>query len=387
MTNLETALARFPGETVGRMLTAQGTRSSLLGNEGEPPRQSASVRQAWLREMERTQLAGWFQPFAQAEAVPALNTHAGPRPEASRLSAAAPRAASAFPVAYRQLLQPQAGPYERHATEGFPNAAAKATQQELGSGETVRTKAPESAYSRTNAPHEETEAHPGQDHRTEAPHIHPAGAALEPQDGWAKGGKALHSAASKVDPLAHSAGSESRPVPAGVAPSAPPEITPPPMADHPTAAFAAPFEAETVVAAPLRPDGGIPRQQGAGSAAPASRGTARLAAPETQQAPGTRVHAQWSAAGVELWLGMDGAASQVGFQAAALVPSLQRSLREQGQRLVRVVCNGQVVFDGDSPISHLLPATPRFADIVAAPPFAGPSRTNLFSSIFQKGNS
>ncbi|MDA8456962.1 hypothetical protein M4R22_19565 [Acidovorax sp. GBBC 3334] len=401
MTNLEAAMARFQGEAAGRMPTTQGSRSSLPGNEGEPSRQPAAVRQAWLREMERTQLAGWFQPFAQTEAVPAPNTHAVPRAAASRLSAAAPRAVSSFPVAHRQLLQPRAGLYERQTHEALPNAAAKAAQQEPGGGEALRGEALGSAHSRASGMRENVEASPGRANRTAVPNSSHASAASDPQgfvksrseqDGWLKGSNVLDSAASPSDPLAHSPASKSHPVPAGSVLLIPTGITSSPMAGHPTlvadamAAFAASDDPDAAVAAPLRPDGGVPRQQGAAFSASASRANARLPASEKQPAPGTRVHAQWSAAGVELWLGMDGTASQVGFQSAALVPSLQRSLREQGQRLMRVVCNGQVVFDCESPVSHQLPTTPRFADVVAAPPFAGLSRTDLFSSIFQKGN-
>lgn len=91
-------------------------------------------------------------------------------------------------------------------------------------------------------------------------------------------------------------------------------------------------------------------------------------------ATGTRVHAQWTDAGALLWLGMDGSASQVGFQAAAIVPSLQRALREQGQRLVRVVCNGRVVFDAGMQTT---------TDFIAFPARSGGLS---FSSIFQKGH-
>jgi hypothetical protein len=95
---------------------------------------------------------------------------------------------------------------------------------------------------------------------------------------------------------------------------------------------------------------------------------------QSGNASGTRVYAQWTEAGALLWLGMDGSASQVGFQAAAIVPSLQRALREQGQRLVRVVCNGRVVFDaGMQAATDFVAFSPRSAGL-------------SFSSIFQKGH-
>lgn len=123
-----------------------------------------------------------------------------------------------------------------------------------------------------------------------------------------------------------------------------------------------------------------PAEAGGGPAdpAPALERQARSmgAAPHMQagNASGTRVYAQWTEAGALLWLGMDGSASQVGFQAAAIVPSLQRALREQGQRLVRVVCNGRVVFDaGMQAATDLIEFSPRSAGL-------------SFSSIFQKGH-
>ena len=61
--------------------------------------------------------------------------------------------------------------------------------------------------------------------------------------------------------------------------------------------------------------------------------------------PATRLHTQWNAEGLSLWIGMDGTARQVELQAQTIVATLQRTLKSQGQRLSRVVCNGTVVFD------------------------------------------
>ncbi|MBF9266302.1 hypothetical protein, partial [Paracidovorax cattleyae] len=115
---------------------------------------------------------------------------------------------------------------------------------------------------------------------------------------------------------------------------------------------------------------------------------ARALPAEAQRHAGMRVHAQWSDAGAQLWLGMDGTADQVGFQAAAVVPSLERALREQGQRLVRVVCNGRVVFDAFAPASRQTTGPSRFTDVfsTAAQRIAPRARNVFSSSIFQEGN-
>lgn len=61
--------------------------------------------------------------------------------------------------------------------------------------------------------------------------------------------------------------------------------------------------------------------------------------------PATRLHTQWSSEGLMLWIGLDGTARQVELQAQSIVNTLMRTLSSQGQRLSRVVCNGTVVFD------------------------------------------
>ncbi len=65
----------------------------------------------------------------------------------------------------------------------------------------------------------------------------------------------------------------------------------------------------------------------------------------TVQQAATRLHANWTLDGLALWIGMDGTAQQVNAQAAVVVNTLQRTLRSQGHRLSRVVCNGSVVYD------------------------------------------
>jgi len=109
-------------------------------------------------------------------------------------------------------------------------------------------------------------------------------------------------------------------------------------------------EAPALVPAPGTAQPSAQASQSSEGAAPAPRlaGPAIARWQGAAQAQGMRMHAQWTEHGVQLWLGMDGSAQQIGAQAQAVVYSLQRLLRDQGQSLSRVVCNGQVVFDAAS---------------------------------------
>ncbi len=63
--------------------------------------------------------------------------------------------------------------------------------------------------------------------------------------------------------------------------------------------------------------------------------------------PAIRLHTQWRADMVNIWLGMDGTAAGIASQAAVIISELQHHLGSQGQRLGRVICNGRVLFDPD----------------------------------------
>ena len=61
--------------------------------------------------------------------------------------------------------------------------------------------------------------------------------------------------------------------------------------------------------------------------------------------PTVRMHTQWSASGVQVWLGVDG--SDLLAQApalAAIVAELQRTLAQLGLSLGALVCNGRTVY-------------------------------------------
>jgi hypothetical protein len=74
---------------------------------------------------------------------------------------------------------------------------------------------------------------------------------------------------------------------------------------------------------------GAPRNQETPGDLRAARGVERQA---------VRLHAEWTRAGVQVWLGMDAGAA---IAAAQLLQQLQRSLGASGCRLLSVTCNGQ----------------------------------------------
>ncbi len=57
-----------------------------------------------------------------------------------------------------------------------------------------------------------------------------------------------------------------------------------------------------------------------------------------------RAHLEQDAHGLSVWLGLDGDASAVRLQAAAVLLELQRVLPANGQRMARVVCNGVAIY-------------------------------------------
>jgi hypothetical protein len=65
----------------------------------------------------------------------------------------------------------------------------------------------------------------------------------------------------------------------------------------------------------------------------------RLTAPETPQPP-VRLHAEWTADGVRLWLALD---ADVQHQLAAITLQLRRWMLAQGVRVIEFSCNGRPV--------------------------------------------
>lgn len=94
------------------------------------------------------------------------------------------------------------------------------------------------------------------------------------------------------------------------------------------------------VAAPRKPD---TRQSQPLEGDPAAVPVAGRTAPPAARAPG-RVHVERHAAGVTVWLGLDGSAVAVSARGAAVLAELQQAMPAAGQRLARVVCNGVEIY-------------------------------------------
>ncbi len=80
-----------------------------------------------------------------------------------------------------------------------------------------------------------------------------------------------------------------------------------------------------------------------GDSRPALRPTLR-GAPTAVNEP-IRIHAQWSEAGLRLWLGLD---AEVLAQARQITDELQRWVAREGVRLLSLSCNGRPLVDSDA---------------------------------------
>ena len=384
MNGIDSSAARY-------LWTGEGGQRPKGVDGGREPAGHPAPRQAWLREMERAQLAGWFQPFSPGEASPAgTGSIAVKRGTALPVDAApmshAASAAVAFrtPVVSASLWQkPVALPFSE-TLDASPRHGAAAAQESRGEPDTADARSDVAAGGKP----------PGQDAVSASSGV---GDVPEPRDATASASSDVSLAGlPTVSPAEAAETAGATPGGAGTDAGSERPLVMKPLMDDAAAAWtparlqaattpglavtmarsALPeFRAPLATAAQWPPSGAEGRP---GDPAPALGRQARSmgADPHMQggNASGTRVYAQWTEAGALLWLGMDGSASQVGFQAAAIVPSLQRALREQGQRLVRVVCNGRVVFDaGMQAATDFIAFSPRSAGL-------------SFSSIFQKGH-
>ncbi|GKS87314.1 hypothetical protein AVMA1855_24200 [Acidovorax sp. SUPP1855] len=365
-------------------------RSTQPGQAGEDaPADRKRARQAWLHEMERAQLSNWFQPFA---ANPLVN---GAEAGHSQRSAAL-RPPETLSMAGQTALASRSGyfPMSSAATvrEGFPRPVSEAP---LDVAATLDAMAPQAIKgSQGDAPqspavveHEDTAAElAGSASRNQ---LATKPAEQEPAQSPSAGNHAV--AQGMVVAGSQSlgeiiAGAEGARVPQ-VVPSLPvnadPKVVNPSMGtsgvvslSNPVAVFLrAPsgrvdqgsvagesslFSVELNAKSPLSD---LPR---AGDTArqPAQPGTSpasRLVGGSTAQQAATRLHANWTPDGLNLWIGMDGTAQQVTAQAAVVVNMLQRTLRNQGHRLSRVVCNGSVVYDAATASS----GAPLFSDFAS----------------------
>jgi hypothetical protein len=98
--------------------------------------------------------------------------------------------------------------------------------------------------------------------------------------------------------------------------------------------------------------------------------TAKATAPQSNVLPSEtpspadetiRVHVETTADGLHVWFGLAGDSAAVAARAQSLLAELRRACAGTGERLARVVCNGETVFDGgtEAPLpSHSPPQEP-----------------------------
>lgn len=321
--------------------------------------------QAWLREMERAQVTGWFLPFeagsAKQESLPPRSrAQAAPRPFVQSKPTFAP--AKMERSAHVEQPGQSAGPETPKLTRqigqdgsGLSIPADRALNPEEGSA----SEATASAGTEHSVEFAQVSQGPTQATQT-VPH---------PGSGWQG---VAQSGAYQATPLpitvtgqpeaqlaaAQEHGVESaRPAFAlGSAslPSMPPGLqtvrttqagTPPAL----TQAFGG-VSANSALDQ-LQPEAQAKRP---GASAPL----------QSERSPATRLHSQWTVEGLRLWIGADGTAQQVQLQASTIVGALHRSLKDQGLKLSRVVCNGSVVFDAQASADGAGPFTD-FTDVVA----------------------
>lgn len=325
------------------LLRAKSTPSGGVSGVGPSSagREPASAQQAWLREMERAQLANWFKPFS------------APTPELPRSQ----------PLAFREGFQ-------QRPFAGGSSAAGESAHQDT---QTAR-------HPELGAEPSPPQLVPPQQMPTQQGGAAPEAHGMAQADSPSMLGRALYAGpAAGPQGMAHgmslSAGGPATDFPMPTLPgnAMPPRVNGPDVTTEPgaRAATAAVLPAATIIETIVqRLDRNLTTEivdtlswadrwatdTGASadevSASEPNPSTALESASRrmptgssTAQAASVRTHSQWTPDGLQLWLGMDGTAQQVATRAAAVVQELQRALQAQGQRLSRVVCNGQVIHD------------------------------------------
>lgn len=89
--------------------------------------------------------------------------------------------------------------------------------------------------------------------------------------------------------------------------------------------------------------------------APAPRGSAAGARGADEPAPALRIHASWSDEGVRVWIGADQAAGLTAQRLAYLMHDMKRQFKEHGAALLSLTCNGEAVLDEAGAAARGLP--------------------------------
>lgn len=293
---------------------------------------TGASKQAWLREMERAQTAGWFQPFNEAASAAGngkTNEGAAPRPLAPS------RSPMAFtPLTHRQYRTDSSVSEQQHQQQASPGSQ----EESDGLAETAQSVAADATYVDANG----TTATARSRHSTLEDS--PPEASVEGQDAATLESSSqpdfistgvLGPRAALIRSEATSAVDPARPlVRAHVASFVP-------VVSQKASTLSAAIE---TVAQPQAPEGS---QQRADDIDGPLNSSNVIKAVLTGQSS-TRLHTAWTDEGLNLWLGMDGSAQQVNVQAALIANTLQQALKSNGQRLNRVICNGSVVFDAST---------------------------------------
>ncbi|CAN7566767.1 hypothetical protein LJR129_004105 [Acidovorax sp. LjRoot129] len=315
-------LARQQPSSTGAQWASAGT------SEQSYPTNKGAGRQAWMREMERAQASGWFQPFNES-----LLGHGS----ASEFTLPRPLAATRTPLAFAQLTQRDTG-------IGGATESPFAMQQPSIQGDAALATAAESLQ-----PTAESAAAEGADDAALAAAVQEialgfavgiqdavtpelgSGSALMSQGVLGFRAAALQGDASRI---ADATGPLNRPAVASFVPIFP-------QAASLSVALSSLTPQNTTSLNATAPS---QHTDGVDGALHSSSLPRALLSGQTA----TRLHSAWTAEGLNLWLGMDGSAQQVRAQAAMIVSTLQQTLKGHGQRLNRVVCNGSVVFDASA---------------------------------------
>ncbi|ATH14051.1 hypothetical protein [Delftia acidovorans] len=320
--------------------------------------------------MERAQLAGWFQPFGTATGdIAQHNPKTQARPvQAGAPGPATPQAAQRQPqmsmpgqAQARPVAAADSGITRTASASGAAPALAEKASPGLaaaGRSGTWESLSPRSGHGLSM----------GDSSAAVAAYAAAGADAASAGEGGAPGlAKAVSAAASQQASAASAtAAAPAAPEHAGIRPPIQMAVqTAALLSASPSAALA--LLAVRDAAAPATAVPGADRPSTRASQSPASPSAASGPAiarwQGAAQAQGMRMHAQWTERGVQLWLGLDGSAQQVGVQAQAVVYSLHRLLRDQGQQLSRVVCNGQVVFDAATARAGAGRALHEFSDL------------------------
>lgn len=327
--------------------------------------------QVWKREMERIQLAAWFQPvqIGQALTPPAQNWG----PETPRATSYAASPAPDAPIQATQTSNLSGSDAELNAASTPRKAIDDAIAQPatgVARNPSPEARRPETVTvaDRLSLSQEKTLVLDAVDVDAGAGAGAAAAAASTPTVGLPQsvvrsvtGPQPLAMASATPVPATPDASNiANAPVQPGLAAATVDAVVRATLAavasvqsDVPVAPrvnLQAALEAPTVISVKLKIvnlalavaiDGGAKPSQAFEASASPSLTKGRVPNPDPQE---IRMHAQWSASGVQVWLGIDAMQLAQGQPLAMIVAELQRVLLLQGLCLGAVICNGKMVY-------------------------------------------